>query len=639
LAFLKTLEKHRATISRRGDAPSTSERILRNRVARVDEEYASEAEFEEATDDAMASAAAAVVSGSRDERKILDRLYEWATQASVRPDSKCRLLIDWLNSQLKPDGEWTDERVLIFTEYRDTQDWLVERLAVAGLTAEGRIETIYGGMKEDERERIKAHFQHDPKETPVRILIATECASEGIDLQRFCNKLVHIEIPWNPNRLEQRNGRIDRRGQKRTPYIHHFVGHGYKERAAKNAGLPASQLEGDLEFLMRAAEKVEKIRQDLGKVGPVIADQVEQAMLGQRRTLDTAAAEEEAGIARRQLKFERNVAERVQRLKERLTETRDSLRLDPIHVHNAVSTALSLAGLPQLVPASLPGARGAAAFKMPALPGSWQRCAEGLEDAVSHRVRPITFDHETADGRTDVVLAHLNHRLVQMSLRLLRAEIWQAEDRKKLHRITARSVPSTLLVSPAVVVHGRLIVAGASHQRLHEELITAGGMLKAGRWERFPQGTMEELLAAAGSEMPPNAPEAELLELVREFEDRAVSALEARMRDRVGSIERELEQRRDRDIADIEKVIRELEQSIRASFDAATQGQLYLEGLEPDEREQLDRNRVALERRLASLPEELEREQEAIRVRYSSPEPRLFPLAVTILVPEGWRHG
>ena len=74
--------------------------------------------------------------------------------------------------------------------------------------------TLYGGMDTDERERVKAAFQSDPKDSPVRILLATDAASEGIDLQNHCSRLIHFEIPWNPNRMEQRNGRIDRHGQK-----------------------------------------------------------------------------------------------------------------------------------------------------------------------------------------------------------------------------------------------------------------------------------------------------------------------------------------------------------------------------------------------------------------------------------------
>ena len=65
-----------------------------------------------------------------------------------------------------------------------------------------------------DRERVKAAFQTDPRQSPVRILLATDAASEGIDLQNHCSRMIHFEIPWNPNRLEQQSGRIDRHGQK-----------------------------------------------------------------------------------------------------------------------------------------------------------------------------------------------------------------------------------------------------------------------------------------------------------------------------------------------------------------------------------------------------------------------------------------
>ena len=75
-----------------------------------------------------------------------------------------------------------------------------------------------------------------------------------------------------------------------------------------------------------------------------------------------------------------------------------------------------------------------------------------------------------------MVLAHLNHRLVQMCLRLLRAEVWSGEERKCLHRVTARLVSaSSGLETPAVVAYGRLVILGTDQQRLHEEVITAGG--------------------------------------------------------------------------------------------------------------------------------------------------------------------
>jgi hypothetical protein len=128
-----------------------------------------------------------------------------------------------------------------------------------------------------------------------------------VNLQNHCSRLIHFEIPWNPNRMEQRNGRVDRHGQKADEvHIHQFVGRGFD--SASTSG-KVGDLEADLEFLMRAALKIETIREDLGKVGPVIASQVEEAMLGRRTRLDTTRAEQEAEPVRRMLKFDRKLRE------------------------------------------------------------------------------------------------------------------------------------------------------------------------------------------------------------------------------------------------------------------------------------------------------------------------------------------
>jgi superfamily II DNA/RNA helicase len=224
----------------------------------------------------------------------------WSSAAPcpVRPDAKAATLIRWLNDILRSNLRWSDTRAIIFTEYRDKQNWLHQLLADAGLTAGDRLLTLYGGLDTQERERVKAAFQAHPDQSAVRILLATDAASEGIDLQNHCSRMIHYEIPWNPNRLEQRNGRVDRHGQRADAVlIYHFVGRGFREQA--EAAKAPGDLEGDLEFLMRAALKVDAIRQDLGKVDPVIAEQVEDAMLGRRRTLDTREAERQAEPARR----------------------------------------------------------------------------------------------------------------------------------------------------------------------------------------------------------------------------------------------------------------------------------------------------------------------------------------------------
>ena len=76
--------------------------------------------------------------------------------------------------------------MIIFTEYRATQKWLVDFLTAEGFGGQDRLMTIYGGMDADKREAVKAAFQADPEVSPVRILVATDAASEGIDLQNHC---------------------------------------------------------------------------------------------------------------------------------------------------------------------------------------------------------------------------------------------------------------------------------------------------------------------------------------------------------------------------------------------------------------------------------------------------------------------
>ena len=175
-------------------------------------------------------------------------------------------------------------RVIIFTEYRATQNWLHEKLASEGLTGNDRLMTMYGGMDSEERETDQGGIPDRSRAKPA----SESCwppmpPAKASTSRTTAPGSIHFEIPWNPNRLEQRNGRIDRHGQKsKEVLIHHFVGKGYNDRERRMAETSVGDLEADLEFLMRAVRKVEAIREDLGKVGPVIADQVEEAMLGRR---------------------------------------------------------------------------------------------------------------------------------------------------------------------------------------------------------------------------------------------------------------------------------------------------------------------------------------------------------------------
>jgi hypothetical protein len=644
-AFLRTLEQHESSLRsarKRKFVPRPTGGILQRQIDRVEEDYAIDDEAEEATHEAVDAAGLLFREPSAEELSLLRQMKGWAERATNQLDAKARVLVRWLNEHIRPGGKWSDQRVILFTEYRATQNWLQGILAAEGFTGNDRLMTMFGGMDSDDRERIKAAFQTDPRQSPIRILLATDAASEGINLQNHCARMVHYEIPWNPNRLEQRNGRIDRHGQKsKSVRIYHFVGKGYNDRARRLIDTVPGDLEADLEFLMRAVNKVESIREDLGKVGPVIADQVEQAMLGRRTRLDTRQAEAEAEPVRRLLKFERDLTKHIRTLIEKLHETKRDLRLDPENVQRVVEVALELAGQPPLEEASVPGLwpdpkrTTSPVFRLPALSGSWEPCAEGLAHPFTGEARPFVFDHGLAKNREDVVLVHLNHRLVQMSLRLLRAEVWSLGSGKRLNRVTARVVPDSALHHLAVVAHARLVVIGGDSQRLHEEILAAGGPIREGRFARL--GSLKEMqgvLDEVSDQEPSEAVKQKLLRLWPQVREPLHQALEARMRDRTAGLKKMLAERADKEVSDITAILTELERAIRDQLSGHDEWrQDFLPGLAPAEQEQFERNADALRRRLGEIPGEIKKETEANWSRFADPQPRMFPVAVTFLVP------
>lgn len=646
-AFARTLAQHERSVQEARKPGASSRRpslgILRTQIEGVEEEFGDDEAADTVRNDTVDVATRLFRELTPDERTILADLRAWAEAARGRPDSKTEELIRWLRTfLLTPNGGWTNERVIIFTEYRDTQRWLHQLLTTTGLGGGERLAMLYGGMPTDQRERVKAAFQASPDTAPVRILLATDAASEGIDLQNHCSRLIHFEIPWNPNRMEQRNGRIDRHGQHAPEVrIYHFVSQGWRERQGRDVLAPDA-LAADLEFLLRAAIKVNTIREDLGKVGPVIASQVEDAMLGRRKRLDTTLAEREAEPVRRLLKFERQLREQIAKLHEQLQESRRDLKLTPERVQAVVNIALELAGQPALQPAkveglgsnSVGGDKHANAFHVPPLTGSWAACSDGLAHPHTGVQRPIVFDHAVADGRDDVVLAHLNHRLVAMALRLLRAEVWSSGHHSKLHRITARIVPNDALETPVFIGHARLLILGADHQRLHEELIAAGGLLKEGRFVRLNVGETQRALAAATDRQVPATLHQRLAAQWQQHEAALLTALEARMRERGESLQRQLADRAAKEVADITAILTELQRAIEAEFRTPAIEQLLLPTFSDAEREQFERNAASLRSRAAQIPAEIESETAAIHTRYAQPHPRLFPVAVTFLVPE-----
>jgi hypothetical protein len=271
-------------------------------------------------------------------------------------------------------------------------------------------------------------------------------------------------------------------------------------------------------------------------------------------------------------------------------------------------------------------------FHLPAFTGTWKLCFEGLAHPHTQKVRPIVFDHNLAAGRDDVVLAHLNHRLVQMSLRLLRAEVWSRESKKRLQRITARLVPDNILQSPAMIAHARLVLIGGDSHLLHEEIITAGGLLREGRFSRLNVGQVNDALGAGLPVEPAESLKKRLIELWPKQEDSLIKALEARMAERTEGLKKALSERAEKEIDDITKILEELKRTIEAELKAPTEVQLDLFSV--IERDQLERNVDSLRARLLRIPDEIKEETAVIRARFADIEPRLFPVAVTYLVPE-----
>ena len=429
-AFRLTLDKHTESLRNARRPAFRSVRptigILQRQVDGLDDDTANDAELDLATDEAVDATARLFRPLSAEEEDYLRDLRTWAADSAARPDSKAAQLLAWLTRTLFESGKagaWNRERVIIFTEYRATQKWLQHLLAFHGFTGQDRVMTLYGGLDSDERERVKAAFQADPAVSPVRILLATDSASEGIDLQNHCSRLIHYEIPWNPNRMEQRNGRIDRHGQRAAQVlIHHFVGAGFRTDAKNAIEREPGDLEGDLEFLLRAVKKVENIREDLGKVGPVISIQVTEAMLGKRKHLNTEQAERDAEPSRRLLRVERDLREHLKRLHDQLGETRRALSLEPESIQAMVEIGLALVGQPALQEASVPGLwpdpsgrrSRCPVFRVPHFSGTWRLATEGLAHPHTGEIRPIVFDHALANGRDDVV---------QMALPALRPQL------------------------------------------------------------------------------------------------------------------------------------------------------------------------------------------------------------------------
>ncbi len=193
----------------------------------MDDLPAGELEEKEETVADQASAAT-TISELQAEIDILRNLEAMANQVRTSgTDRKWDELSSILqDNDLMKDADGNREKLIIFTEHRDTLNYLAQKIR----TLFGRDEmvvTIHGGMLRDDRRKVETLFKQDKD---VRILIATDAAGEGINLQR-AHLMVNYDLPWNPNRLEQRFGRIHRIGQTEVCHLWNLVSKETREGA------------------------------------------------------------------------------------------------------------------------------------------------------------------------------------------------------------------------------------------------------------------------------------------------------------------------------------------------------------------------------------------------------------------------
>ena len=478
-AFDRTLQTHRKTLLRKRDEQQPDE---------------AEAAVELLEDNDAIAAATAQAKGELGDLKAaiahVDKMLAISGPAADAPDARVAAVLDWVEAEMLDRAhEWKNRRLILFTEWDDTRRWLVNCLKEGLLKRSGghidlddRILVFTGQTSLEERDRIKIAFNAPFDREAVRILVCTDAAREGLNLQARCHDLIHVDLPWNPSRLEQRNGRIDRKLQpsKKVSCRYFF----YDQRAEDRV----------LDALVR---KTEVIRRQLGAAGEVLRMRMEKTLAREGIRRDEAAklaksiegaSSDKVALAERQMGDEED--RRITRLKEEqarlqraLEQARRRVGVDGADIRRVVEIALQDDGATLESRAfSVPEA----VYLDPNLPNfakdlSWAslfdelrpgRPANPRERAKWRRATPVrglVFEPpKIAEGEPepqDVVQLHLEHRLVK---RLISRFVSQGF-RASVGRITAVVGKNP---TPRVVLVGRLSLFGPGARRLHEEIIS-----------------------------------------------------------------------------------------------------------------------------------------------------------------------
>ena len=323
-------------------------------------------------------------------------------------DAKWRELDRILDDPLVFDpGRDVRRKIVIFTEARDTLEYLARRIRDRTGETES-VAVIHGSVPRDRRRATIASFNDDPA---VRFLLANDAAGEGVNLQRGAHLMVNYDLPWNPNRLEQRFGRIHRIGQTEVCHLWNLVASETREGAV----------------YQRLLEKLETARETLGgKVYDVLGELFEARPLrelfmeairyGERpevrerlfRTIDGAVDADNINglVARNKLTHEGLDPTTVQGVREDM-ERAAARRLQPHHIRSFFEIALAEAG-------GVMRARERGRFEITRVPPALRDRDRliGRADPVLPRYRRICFDKEHIPGQPQAALVAPGHPLL-----------------------------------------------------------------------------------------------------------------------------------------------------------------------------------------------------------------------------------
>ena len=339
-------------------------------------------------------------------REEIAELRALAVQAEDVERAGVEAKLAKLEALLRSQGffERPDQRLILFSEFKDTLDYLVEKLETWGF----KVATIHGSMKPGSREEpgTRLHAEQQFREGAAQVLVATEAAGEGINLQ-VCNVLFNYDIPWNPNRLEQRMGRIHRYGQEKDCLIFNFVatntieGH-VLERLLEKLKEIRDALDDDAVFNVVGevlpAARVERVLRDYyaGRLGN---EDLEDRLLrdvdeSRFRNICRNALE---GLASKKLNLEMLVERRARARERRVVpETiarflRDAAPLAPLRLKFIGGLAHTFE--PARTPSSLRRYEREPDWRLPELAARYPRCSTDRDTAQKHALEWVTPGH------------------------------------------------------------------------------------------------------------------------------------------------------------------------------------------------------------------------------------------------------